>query len=167
MLMKSKTFKNEKGEKISIQYREDDKDNSPVIDSIPWVTVEQYKDGIENRKQVIIVAHTTIPTGLSTWEYDLVFDDIWFTPRYVNIKGHLWSTDRSWCDILIDWINNTWLYTVQTSPRFTSTRAINLYDTASDRLQANFVRFINWGLRIDITNASNSVAVDIAIVAYA
>lgn len=113
------------------------------------------------------VAYVTIPVWVSTGTYDITSTDIPFTPTYVNIKGYLWSWIRSWCDICMDGITNAGIYSVWSSPRFLNNRAINLFDTIDSRFQANFVSFINWGVRISITENNHDMAIELAIIASA
>ena len=112
---------------------------------------------------------TTIPTWLSIWTYDLISSSINFTPTAITINWWMsdWNTSISNIYITEGWI--TWFYTVWTSwwnLRYITNRAINLYDTATNRFQADFVEFIPWWVRIDITRPTNTATVEIWMVAY-
>ena len=173
--MKSKTFKKEDWEKVIIKSRDIKSRKDPFIEAIPWITTQQYRDWIEVRKIVIpdavtisrVVTTINVAVSVSTWSYDLTSSDIGFTPSFVNIKWFLDWWDRSWCDISMDWTRQAWLYSVWESPRFADNRAINLFDTASNRFQANFTSFIDWWVRISITQNSHDNIVKLAVTAYA
>lgn len=113
------------------------------------------------------VGYISIPTWVPLGTYDITSSDIPFTPSYVNIKGYLWSWIRSWCDICMDGTTNAGIYSVWSSPRFLNNRAINLFDDATSRFQADFISFINWWIRVDVTQNNYTVAVELAIIASA
>lgn len=152
-----------------IQQLPDIKSPQPINNNVPWITTEQYKIWVwvnGSSWSAPTVATIYIPTGVALWNYDLTSDEIGFTPSFINIKWFLDEGDRSWCDINI-WNGITaWLYTVGISPRFTDNRAINLYDDASNRFQANFVEFIPWWLTVDITQNGYDDIVSLAVTAY-
>ena len=168
MLMKSKTFKNKKGEKIKILSRDIQSRKDPYIERIPWITAEQYVTWINVRGWggKPSLWYVTIPTWESLWSYNITSSSIWFTPKFVNIQWYLDWTTKSSCDISIDWTITVWLYDIWGSPRFNSTRAINLFDSAGSRFQADFIWFINWGIEVDITQNSYANDVELVITAY-
>ena len=167
--MKSKTFKKEDWQKVIIKSRDIKSRKDPFIEAHPWITTQQYRNGIEVRggsSSTQVITTIDIAVSVSTWSYDLTSTDIGFIPSFVNIKWFLDWWDRSWCDISMDWTRQAGLYSVGSSPRFADNRAINLFDTASNRFQANFTSFIDWWVRISITQNSHDNIIKLAVTAY-
>lgn len=134
--MKSKTFKLQDWEKVSIQEREPMNIPDVVIDDIPGITQEQYKTWLEVRKtsgsgwskMLIFTRLSTVWTGTQDFTW------FWFKPTWYHILAvRQWITSN-WNHCYSDWWYDG---------------SIEWYMQIADK----YSRYLTWGvLRVFYTN---------------
>lgn len=126
----------------------------PQVLEHPWITTPQYEEWIEFRIKTFATASIAIPISTTTGEYDLTSIDIGFTPRAIRIQALMDGSTPSVSDMTCDGKTSWGLFTVSWGWDFSDTRMIRVYVDSSNQFWADFVKFIKWGARIDVTHAN-------------
>jgi len=177
--MKSKTFKKETWEKVTIKSRDIKSRKDPFIEAHPWITTQQYRNGIEVRasssssswggaKVIRYKRSSTEWTGVTS------FTGFWFQPTSYNIQA---NRDSSWAPVIMShwtvdsaWVDScVWITTNSssgTTEMFLVSNAIYIRFNSSSTsyTRADHSAFISDWIQLNFT--ASVYTVDIIITAY-